>query len=264
MRYEKNISQSFLKSYIEYAEGRECGLRFRAIFIDKTLSIYPSDAMELGRYFEFCATGYVREGDEEPKPKLKRDGAMTIEYQRATEQAQNFKDDCAALGIEIVSVGERIEKDNLSLVLDVRAMYEGREVIIDLKHTGLLYNKWEDNGWSLDGFEFKTKHHHQPIHYMFMTGLPFYYFVFSSTNETDREFFEVVVPQPDTNELHARRIDRIRNRIGIELATGFIPRPDLKRCLECELFANCKSRQEAPTPKRVDIAPVYNQILDEE
>ena len=258
-----NISKSFLLSYLDYCHGKECGLRWEAINIKKELRPIPSEAMMLGKYFEYKATGYVGAGEEEPQAKMRKDGKPTADYERAEIQAMNFKAYCKHLGIEILEIGKRIVKDNCSLVLDIVAMYEGREVIIDLKYTGMLYDKWNDNGWNLDAFEYKTSHHIQPIHYAYMTALPFYYFVFSSTNE-DCEFFEVKLEQPITNEIHAQRIESVRKRIDIEMSTGgFIPRPTLKRCANCELKSNCTHASLAPEPKSVYIQPTFDNILDQ-
>lgn len=258
-----NISKSFLLSYLDYCHGKECGIRWSAIHIDKRIKTEPTDAMMLGKYFEYKATGYYNESEGEPKAKLKRDGNLTAEYERAEMQAMNFKEYCKEMGIEILEVGKRIVKDNCSLVLDVVAMYKGREVIIDLKYTGKLHDKWDDNGWSLDSFEYKNAHHIQPIHYSYMTGLPFYYFVFSSTNN-DCEFFEVKMEQPITNEIHETRIQSVRKRIDIEQTTGgFIPRPTLKRCSSCQLMNECIYASKSPEPKQVFIQTIYDNILDQ-
>jgi hypothetical protein len=262
MKYTKTISQSLLKAYIEYAMGYECGLLFDAKYIKKSVKDEPSEAMLLGKYFEYRATGYVNEGEEPPQPQLKKDGLPKAEYARAESQAMNFIEHCEELGIEILEVGKRVEKDGCSLIVDIIALYKGREIIIDLKYSGKLYDKWDDSGWALDGFEYKMKHHIQPMHYQFMLGLPFYYFVFSSQNDVDAEFFEVVMPQPETNEVHAQRIENIRERIGMEMATGFIPRPSYKRCMDCPIFNDCQHAIKAPEPKAVTITPQYNQILD--
>lgn len=258
-----NISKSFLLSYLDYCHGKECGIKWSEINLFKTIKQEPTDAMMLGKYFEYKATGYVGAGEEEPRPKTKRDGNLTAEYERAEIQAMNFKKYCTNLGIEILEIGKRIVKDNCSLVLDIVAMYKGREVIIDLKYTGKLYDKWDDNGWSLDSFEYKTAHHIQPIHYSYMTGMPFYYFVFSSTNE-DCEFFEVKMEQPITNEIHQQRLESVRKRIDMEIVTGgFIARPTLKRCSNCPLNDSCSYASKSPEEKSVYIQPTYDNILDQ-
>lgn len=258
-----NISKSFLISYLDYCHGKECGIRWQAINITKDLQPIATESMMLGKYFEYKATGYIGANEDEPQPKLRKDGKLTAEYERAEIQAMNFKQYCKSLGIEILEVGKRIVKDNCSLVLDIVAMYQGREVIIDLKYTGKLHDKWDEYGWHLDSFEYKPAHHIQPIHYAYMTGLPFYYFVFSSTNE-DCEFFEVKLEQPITNEIHQQRIESVRKRIDIEMSTGgFIPRPTLKRCANCELFDTCTHKTTAPEPKSVYIQPTFDNILDQ-
>lgn len=258
-----NISKSLLLSYLDYCNGKECGVKWEAMYVSKTLKSEPTEAMMLGKYFENRATGYVGAGEETPQAKLRKDGKMTAEYERAETQAMNFRAYCERMQIEILEVGKRIEKDGCSLILDIVAMYKGREVVIDLKYSGKLYDKWDDNGWALESFEYKTAHHMQPIHYAYLTGLPFYYFVFSSTNEIDCEFFEVKMEQPITSEIHERRIQQVRERIDIEMQTGgFIPRPSLKRCNACALSMECKHATHMPEEKQVYIQPSYDKTLD--
>lgn len=240
-----NLSKSLIGAYADYNDGKECGLRFESIYINKTLSPEPSEAMLLGRYFEYLCTGYY-DGDVAPEPKTKRDGSLTAEYMRAEIQADNFKNYVREMGIEILQVGKKIVSDGCSMILDILAMYQGREVIIDLKYTARLRDKWDDNGW--EAFEYKTKHHTQAIHYSFMTGLPFYYFVFSSTNE-DVEFFEVVMEQPITNEIHEAKLRTIRANIELETKYGFQARPTVMRCASCELKQTCKQAAKYPEPK---------------
>ena len=64
-----NISQSFLKEFAEYKSGNTCGLQIKAKYIDGVK--FPStDAMELGNFFEYMATGSLPRDGHTPEPKI--------------------------------------------------------------------------------------------------------------------------------------------------------------------------------------------------
>ena len=50
------ISQSLMKDYVKYLNKQECGLLFKAKYIDKNVDSPPSAAMKLGIYFEYLST----------------------------------------------------------------------------------------------------------------------------------------------------------------------------------------------------------------
>lgn len=50
------ISQSMMKSYVDYLNEKECGLLFKGKYIDKNVESIPSGAMKEGIYFEYLAT----------------------------------------------------------------------------------------------------------------------------------------------------------------------------------------------------------------
>ena len=95
------ISQSLMKEFRKYFyasrssekmyEGNNCGLLFKAKYIDKTLITPPSDSMAEGIYFEYIATGAIpRTGIPEPERTMK--GELTAAYKRAVEAAEFFKE----------------------------------------------------------------------------------------------------------------------------------------------------------------------------
>lgn len=51
------ISQSLIKDYRSYIQKTLCGLLFEAKWITRTVSTEPTEAMQLGRWFEYLALG---------------------------------------------------------------------------------------------------------------------------------------------------------------------------------------------------------------
>ena len=89
-----NISQSFLKEFAEYMSGDTCGLQLKAKYIDG-IKFPSSDAMELGNFFEYMATGSLPRDGHTPEAKIVYKGtakeSLSADYQRAVESAELFK-----------------------------------------------------------------------------------------------------------------------------------------------------------------------------
>ena len=68
------ISQSMMKSYVDYLNEKECGLLFKGKYIDKNVETVPSAAMKEGLYFANLATGALPRTNEVPKPELTSKG----------------------------------------------------------------------------------------------------------------------------------------------------------------------------------------------
>lgn len=250
------LSQSMIKSFWKYQEGKECGIWFKEMFINKTITSSPSDAMKLGIWFEFLCTGQRPKDGHTPIPERTKKGELTAAYKIVEQQAKQFKKYCELMGIEILEVGTRIEKEDFEGTFDIIANYKGRKVIIDLKFSSKLEDKWGDDGWELESLDFHPRRKErmclQARAYMHLSSLPFYYFVFSSTESEDCKFFPVIV-DPDDKEIFKAEIEKIRGEIEWELFQGFKPRPALKRCKKCPLFSTCEHKTEAP----IEEEPIY-------
>lgn len=112
------ISQSLLKGLIDYSKygSTECGLVFKAKYIDSRFDLFPpSDAQNLGAWFEYMATGsipkngaipqpdYIKKKDAEGNPELGAD------YRLMRSHLPNFKNIMETYGFEILSVGEDVK-----------------------------------------------------------------------------------------------------------------------------------------------------------
>lgn len=247
---EIKISQSLIKAYNDYLNGKICGLLFEKQYILKEIESEPTDSMRLGHYFEFKATGALPRNGIEPIPERTQKGELTAAYKVAEKQAANFKKYCKALGIEIISYGKRIEKDNSEGLIDIEASIKGERVIIDLKFSGLMDDKWNELGWNLEALPYKEKIMIQAVHYSYLTEIPFYFWVFSSKNEDENKLIKVNI-DPDVLKVHPSKIEDIRGLLEIDLDLGFKAYPELLRCKYCPLFSSCRSKTEIPTIEEV-------------
>jgi len=106
-----NISNSLIKAIDEYALGEmadSCGKQLKAIYLDKTAELHPSDAMKLGQYFEFLATGAKLRDGSEPQPVTIKSGDLSADYKRCGQQAAHFKTQMKYYGFEIIDTGVKL------------------------------------------------------------------------------------------------------------------------------------------------------------
>jgi len=202
------ISQSLLKGLLDLREGDECGLVFKAKYIDGRFDLFPpSDVQNIGAWFEYLATGSIPKNGTIPQPKYmvrgkdeKGNPKLLGDYALIQKHVANFKKSIESYGFEIIRVGEDIkvlypnsvEKFGFEVwltgTLDIRAratkdIYtidqnrkktlvakKGQILIIDLKTTGLLdqSSKFNDYSWYIKGLDHKVKLVTQPIHYKYI------------------------------------------------------------------------------------------------
>lgn len=196
------ISQSLLKSLLDYRNGRECGLIFKAKYIDGRYDLFPpSEAQNVGAWFEYQVTGSIPKNGDVPKAEYMKRGKdeagnpqLTAEYRLMSEHIKNFHNIMETYGFEIIRAGEDIkalipdslekygEEVWLTGTVDIRvkatktiySMYEyqrvlvaeaGQQAFIDIKTTGLLDDKWNDYGWEIGNLHNKVKLVTQPVQY---------------------------------------------------------------------------------------------------
>jgi len=268
MKRTYNISNSLIKAIDEYSigeSGDSCGAQLKAIYIDKTASIQPSAAMKLGQYFEFKATGAKLRDGSEPQPDLLKSGDFTAEYKRTLIQASHFQTEMKYHGFEIISIGEVweyvFEGINVKGILDVVAKNrQGNEVIIDLKYSGLLDNKWNDFGWAKETLPNRRKLISQPKLYSWLSLkkfgkiYPFYFFIHSSTDPIDRKIYKINVGNEEKLcEEVEKQIRFTDDTIQYHLVAGFEARPYYKRCLECPILSTCDKAITLPKIEEIFI-----------
>lgn len=238
------ISQSLIKAYNDYLNGNLCGILFEKQYITKEIESEPTESMKLGIYFEYLCTGQFPKSGKIEGPKTLKTGEFSAEYKRVVKQADNFKEYINKLCIKIKKAGVYIEKGISNGIIDIEAEFEGNDIIIDLKYSGLLDNKWEELGWNTEALPYKEKIMIQAVHYTYLTEKPFYFWVFSSANE-DCKLIKVNI-DPEAIKNHIQLIEKTKDMIDIDKEMGFNAHPELNRCKKCPLFTSCEHKTEVP------------------
>lgn len=262
MKYPK-ISQSFIKAYVDYLNQKECGLYFKANYIDKDPQAQrePSDAMRAGMYFEYLCTGALPKDGKIPEPDVSYKGTarekLSAPYERVVESAQIFKRIITHYDIKIKEVGLSLQTDELSGVIDIYAEWGGQDVFIDLKYTGLIDDKWNELGWETESLHMKDSLMIQGVHYKLLaekclkiTNIPFYYFVFSASNPSNVKIIKQEVDESKMQS-HIVAINNVFSKLKNDLNNGFVPYPSLLKCSTCPIAHKCLHKVDVPLIEEV-------------
>lgn len=257
------ISQSLMKNYVDYLNEKECGLLFRANYIDKDPEAQkpPSDTMKLGIYFEYLCTGALPKSGEIPEPEIAYKGTarekMAAPYERAIQSAMIFKHIIEHYNIKILNKGLYIEIEDMNGVIDIHAEWDGEECFIDLKYSGLIDDKWNEMGWDIESLHLKDSIMIQGVHYKILAekrmgihDIPFYYFVFSSQDPNKVKIIRQEVDE-SRRQSHIVAINNVIGKLNNEIQNGFTPRPSLSRCHSCPINHKCKSKVDYPLIEEV-------------
>jgi hypothetical protein len=276
-----NISYSLLKDYQEYWDTRilGCGLYLFKKHYQK-LPIPQGDAAKLGTYFEYLCTGYVRPNDPIPEPEMvykgKANEKMAADYVRANESAEFYKRIISAYGINILEVGTYMKHDDCSGILDIFAEWKGKKVIIDIKYSGLIDDKFSPYGWAIESLVDRPALTIQPLHYKYLynkihniENIDFYFFVFSTKDSKKAKIIHINVDE-SANYRHEMLIGKIKGYINRdydkrdEYATSMevdyslnynklVARPSLSKCLDCPYFDSCEKHIDVPLVEEINI-----------
>lgn len=247
-----------MKSYVDYLNQKECGLFFKARYIDKDpdAETEPSDAMKVGIYFEYLCTGALPKNKIVPEPdvvyKGKPNEKLAAPYERVVASAENFKRIMDFYSIDIKSVGLYLEHEEINGVVDIHAEWGGKDVFIDLKYSGLIDDKWSEMGWDLESLHMKDSLMIQGVHYKLLaekclgiTDIPFYYFVFSSSDPNNIKIIKQEVDESKA-QAHIVAINNVLGKINKDLQYGFKPYPSMLKCSKCPLNKKCPSAIDYP------------------
>lgn len=259
------ISQSFLKDFSDYKSDfvDVCGLQIKAKFFDG-VEFPSSDAMDLGNYFEYVATGCLPRNGKVPEPKVSYKGTaretLSAPYQRANESAEYYKEIVEAYGIEILDVGVKLKNDKMNGIADIYAKWNGRYCFIDLKYSGLIENKWDERGWETNSLAEKHKLMIQGVQYTILAkdclnheyeDFDFYYFIFSQQDPKNAKIIKQVI-DIDTIQLHKSNVEFVYEQINsAPIEKIFKAKPSLKNCIKCPLFENCEYATKYPLIENV-------------
>ncbi len=248
------LSQSLIKAYFDYHVGKFCGLLLeqRYILRNPKAQSEPSDAMNAGIYFEYLCTGSLPKSGIVPTPEKTAKGFYTAPFDRAQKAAVLYQKMIRHYGIKILKTGLTLSTDDLDGTLDILAECNGEKVIIDLKYSGLIDDKWNEFGFDTESLNLKDTLCIQPVHYKLLAKLclgvediPFYFWVFDATKEGYAKVIRLDVGE-DKAQSHLVMLDNVREKIETTMHNGFKPIASMKNCNKCPLFDECPSRAEFP------------------
>jgi hypothetical protein len=116
---------------------------------------------------------------------------------------------------------------------------------IDLKYSGLLWDKWNELGWHPEQIEYNKRTAIQAKTYAYLTGLPFFYFVFGSKDQ-DVLVYRMWMAEGALEEHKNKMVIARKEIINMVILEAFQARPDYSRCIECPLSPNCDKRLKVP------------------
>ena len=256
------ISQSLMKALSEYLQGGECGIAFKARYIAKTVEFVQTDAMRLGTYFEYKATGAMPRSGIAPEPDVVYKGTakekLSAEFERAEASAEFFKALMKFWDIKILHSNFTMETDIMKGIADLVVEWNGKPAILDLKYTGMIDDKWSDYGWHKDFLSQKDGLMVQGVMYKILAketlgidDIPFYFWVFDSKNPQNVRIIEEKVDE-SRFYMHMDAVNNAKSYIEYHAKKDdWEARPDLLRCAKCPLKPDCKFAIDYPLIEEV-------------
>lgn len=260
------VTQSSMKDFVEYTNGQLCGLQYVAKYFDG-MEFPSTETMKLGQWFEFMATGAKTKFGHTPVAETTQKGELTAKYKVVAQQVANFNALMQHYGFRILAVAKKLETDtaagDLDLIVELTKdlkmriggefieLKAGDKAVLDLKCSGLLYDKWNEMGWDAEKLPEKERTMTQAVHYTWLyetvTGKRphFFFAVFSNTNAIDHELFYIRLDEVRLTE-HSTFVGNAHSRILADYERGFIPHPHYKTCGECPLKDGCKYAESIP------------------
>ena len=245
------ISQSLMKDLISYFKKEICGYVLEAKYF-KGIQKPATEAMELGNWFEYKATGQLPRDGKEPIAKTLKNGKLSTSYIRMEEQVENYHKAMKQHGFEIVSTGHVFNKNKIGTgIADVIARKKGKLCIIDIKTTSLFNDKWSEIGWDIDSLEYKDRILIQAVQYSWLAreefneDTDFYFFVFNTKNSKEYKLIKINLDE-DRIQTHISYVEQALERLKIEIKNGFKAHPSYLQCYDCILKDSCSKRVEVP------------------
>lgn len=261
------INQSMIKDLIRYQKGELCGLIFQNKWILQQFG-KGTKSNNLGHYFEYLCTGALAKGETNPpKPEYTKKGELSSDYVIAKEQAEYFHSLRNKFGFKIDTAGEKVIADNQWVgTLDIKASWSSvfkqfpellselnpnHYVIIDLKFSGLLEDKFNPLGWHTDTLPRKEGTIMQAKHYKFLFwkkygfNPPFFFFVFDSKVVGNAKLLFVDISEYDLIQ-YEQFLYKAKAYLKKVLDEGLKPIPKYSSCIKCAYNSWCIFKEELP------------------
>jgi len=261
----KKVTQSFVKDLLEYIAGGSCGHLIREKWINDKLIELDSKAAKLGCYFEYTFSGALPKNKEIPKAEMMASGKDKLApYRLADTNVERLRRYFGLMGLQILKAGVRLTRGkfegDIDLIVECTKKIvfrdgfkwkKGDKLVIDLKYSGLIEDRWSKHGW-LWTPEQRAYHGIQAKQYFFITELPFYFLVVSSTNEYDIKLFRIEIGQESINQYILQAND-LEEKLNYYNDIGWEPRPDISKCAECPLREGCPDRATYPQVETIEL-----------
>lgn len=261
-----SISQSLIKDWWDYKEGKCCGPFFEAVHIFKTAQIRETEPMKIGKRFEYECTGAVNRDGSTPELVMTKYGKPVAKMKYTLEQVNAFAEALKKYKITESRINQKLKYDcgeyHISAYPDLICKMDGTLCLIDIKTTSMLGSKsakYEDYGFDVETLASKKKLTIQPIHYKYVAietlhveNIPFYWWIYSTTGSGDALFIEAILSK-ETLAAHINVMDEIYAEITDEMSIGLKPFPSVSKCNDCPLFDSCKSKITVPEIEKVVI-----------
>lgn len=275
----KFITQSFLKDFSSYLEGKECGHLIQKKWVEGILFESDSAAIKLGNYFQYITWGILPKDQKIPQPeymasKIKSNKGsieglgiedMYDPYRLVHEKSEQVKLIFKEMGFKVIKIDWRVTKGRFrgdmdllvecekDLIFEDFELKAGQQIVIDAKYSGLIDDKWNEMGWVFEREEQIKYHGIQSKHYKYLVPLEFFYFVVSSGKDKDIKFIRASVTEEGIKQ-HVIEANALHDKFELLKDTGgFDPRPDYLKCLNCVLKENCTDKHIYPHPKTVEL-----------
>jgi hypothetical protein len=263
------MSQSFIKKLLEVIEGDLCGKRLYETRIARNYEEATGDAATMGHRFEYLVTGEQPAHGEKDvsQPLLTSRGKPSADELRIAKNAEVCREVLADLSAPYcyVEAGTRLVFKCMEGTLD-KLCYpiqtpeaNQRARVIDLKYSGLLYDRWHPWGWvniqEKEGTMIQAKHYTLLARLLFGPDveIDFFFVVFNSKKVTrqneevfgDYKPFRVRFSDEAMNEHKHFVLSIIEQYKLMHEGKKFTARPSYKGCADCPV-SDCKSRRTRP------------------
>ena len=256
-----------IKDLTRYQKGELCGLIFQNKWILQQFG-NGTKSNNLGHYFEYLCTGALAKGEKEPpKAEYTKKGELASDYEVARKQSEYFHSLKNKYGFSIVTAGEKVIADKQWVgTLDIKASWSkvfdefshlkssknpNHHVVIDLKYSGLLEDKWNPLGWHTETLSRKEGTMLQAKHYKFLFwkeygfNPPFFFFVFDSKEVGTAKLIYIDIDEYDLIQ-YEQFLLKAKAYLMKVLDEGLKPIPKYSSCIKCAYNQWCVFKQEVP------------------
>ena len=247
------LSDDLVIDLQEYKKQEHCGLVIEHKYFNKE-SIPLTDNQVLESYFKYKTTG-IKLNDVIPEPKLLKNGNLSIDYKRIESQINNYNTLMKSLQFEVDKINFQFTNPKFAGTIDIVALdnkiktkvKNKKRVLISLKTTGLINDKWKKTGWHQETLADKNNITIKAIHFKLLAkyewgiDVPFYFFVFSNKNEWEHKVFEICVDENTITEYY-NSLKNVKYYLD-EQINKWIAYPKYKHCFNCQLNPICGQAQ---------------------